>query len=86
MLGSLGHSQKWPTSGRIGYVTPAVWGVPNASERGTESALESALAHKCADWQHHPCCLGVPNASERGIKSAVAVRIGEENFLVGFFN
>ena len=31
-------------SGRIGYVTPAVWGVPNASARGTKSEV----AHKGA--------------------------------------
>ena len=28
------QNQKWPTSGQGGYITPAVWGVPTASERG----------------------------------------------------
>ena len=32
-LQSGGQNQKWPTVGRIGYVTPAGWGGPNASER-----------------------------------------------------
>ena len=29
-----GQNQKWPTNGQGGYITPAVWGVPTASERG----------------------------------------------------
>ena len=33
-LPSGGQNQKWPTSGQGGYITPAVWGVPTASERG----------------------------------------------------
>ena len=33
-LQSGGQNQKWPTSGQGGYITPAVWGVPTASERG----------------------------------------------------
>ena len=32
-LQSGGQNQKWPTSGQGGYITPAVWGVPTASER-----------------------------------------------------
>ena len=33
-LQSGGHHQNWPTSGQGGYITPAAWGVPTASERG----------------------------------------------------
>ena len=33
-LQSGGYNQKWPTSGQIGYLTPAVSGIPTASERG----------------------------------------------------
>ena len=29
-----GQNQNWPTSGQGGYITPAVWGVPTASDRG----------------------------------------------------
>ena len=29
-----GQHQRWPTSGQGGYITPAAWGVPTASERG----------------------------------------------------
>ena len=28
------QNQKWPTNGRIGYITPTVVGVPDAWERG----------------------------------------------------
>ena len=28
---SKGQNQKWCTCGRMGYITPAVWGVPYAS-------------------------------------------------------
>ena len=33
-LQSGGQNQKRPTNGRIGYITPAFWMVPNASEQG----------------------------------------------------
>ena len=29
-----GQNQNWPTSGQGGYITPAAWGVPTASDRG----------------------------------------------------
>ena len=32
-----GQNQKWPTRGRIGYITPAIYGVPNASDRGGQN-------------------------------------------------
>ena len=41
-LQSGGQNQKWPTSGQIGYLTPAVSGSPTAAERGTKSEV----AHK----------------------------------------
>ena len=41
----------WPTCGQIGYITSAVWFVPN---KGTKSDV----AHMWADWLHNPCCLG----------------------------
>ena len=53
-LQSGGQNQKWPTSGQGGYITPAAWGVPTASERGTESGA----AHKWARWLHNPCRMG----------------------------
>ena len=36
-LQSGGENHQCPTSGRYGYITSAVWRVPNASERGRES-------------------------------------------------
>ena len=32
-LQSGGQNQKWPTSGQIGYITPAVWGSPTLRSR-----------------------------------------------------
>ena len=64
-LQSGGQNQKWPTSGQGGYITPAAWGVPTASERGAESEV----AHKGARWLYNPCRLGVPTASKRGAES-----------------
>ena len=45
-----GQNEQWPTRGRIGYVTPAVWGFANASQWGTRSAE----AHEGAGWLHQP--------------------------------
>ena len=45
-----GQHQKWPTSEQGGYITPAAWGVPSASERGAESQV----AHKWVKWLHKP--------------------------------
>ena len=67
-LQSGGQNQKWPTSGQIGYLTPAVSGSPTASERGAKSEV----AHKWANWLPHPCHIGEPHLSERGAKSEVA--------------
>ena len=65
-----GQSQQWPTNGQIGYLTLAVWGLPNASERGGKSA-----ARKWANRVQNPrtpAVEGVLNPSERGTKSVVA--------------
>ena len=32
--GGGGQNQRWSASGQGGYITPAAWGVPTASERG----------------------------------------------------
>ena len=39
MFHSAGQNQLWPTNGRIDCITPAVQGVPNASQRRTRSTL-----------------------------------------------
>ena len=51
------ENQKWPTSGQSGYITPAVSGIPTASER----RAKSKVAHLWAKWLHHPCRLGNPH-------------------------
>ena len=65
-LQSKGKNEQWPTSGQIGYITLAMWMVPNASERGTKSTM----AHKWADWLHHPCRAGGP---ERFMRHRAAI-------------
>ena len=52
------QNHKRPKSGQGGYITPAAYGVPTASERGAE--LE--VAHKWARWLHNPCRLGGPHS------------------------
>ena len=50
-LRSGGQNHRWPTSVPGGYITPASWEVPTASERGAESQV----AHKWAGRLHNPC-------------------------------
>ena len=67
-LQSEGQNQKWPTCGQIGYLTPAVSGIPSASERGAESEV----AHLWANWLPHPCRIGVPHRCRAGAEPEVA--------------
>ena len=69
-LQSGGQNQKWPTSGKIGYLTPAVSGSPTASERGAKSEV----AHLWANWLPHPCRIGEPHRFRAGGK----IRSGPE--------
>ena len=59
-----GQSHQWPTCGRIGYLTPAVMGFPNASKRGTKSEV----AHIGEDWLHRPYRLEGPQRFRGGDK------------------
>ena len=61
-LQSGGQNQKWPPSGQGGYITPAAWGIPSASERGTKSEV----AHLWARWLHNPYRLGDPHRFRAG--------------------
>ena len=61
-LQSGGQNQKWPTSGQSGYLTPAVSGIPTASQRGAKSEV----AHKWAKWLPHPCRIGEPHRCTAG--------------------
>ena len=72
-LQSGGQNQKWPTNGQGGYITPAAWGVPTASERGADSEV----AHKWAKWLHHPCRLGVPHRFRAGGKIRSGPQVGK---------
>ena len=53
-LQSGGQNQKWPTCGQGGYATPAVSGIPSATERGAKSEV----AHLWARWLRNPCSFG----------------------------
>ena len=72
-LQSGGQNQKWPTSGQIGYLTPAVSGSPTASERGAKSEV----AHKWANWLPHPCRIGEPHRFRTGGKIRNGPQVGE---------
>ena len=72
-LQSGGQNQKWPTSGQIGYLTPAVSGIPTAAERGAKSEV----AHKWANWLPHPCRIGEPHRFRAGGKIRSGPLVGE---------
>ena len=71
-LQSGGQNQKWPTSGRNGYLTPAVSGIPTASERGAKSEV----AHKWAKWLPHPYRIGHPHRFRAGGKIRSGPQVG----------
>ena len=68
-----GQNQKWPTSGQNGYLTPAVSGIPTASERGAKSEV----AHKWAKWLPHPCRIGDPHRFRAGGKIRSGPQVGK---------
>ena len=72
-LQSGGQNQKWPTSGQIGYLTPAVSGSPTAAERGGKSEV----AHKWANWLPHPCRIGEPHRCRAGGKIRSGPQVGK---------
>ena len=72
-LQSGGQNQKWPTSGQSGYLTPAVSGIPAASERGAKSEV----AHKWAKWLPHPCRIGDPRRCRAGGKMRSGPQVGK---------
>ena len=72
-LQSGGQNQKWPTSGQNGYLTPAISGIPTASERGAKSQV----AHKWAKWLPHPCRIGDPHRLRAGGKISSSPQVGK---------
>ena len=62
LLQNGGENQKWPTCGQSGYVTPAVSGIPTATDQGEISEV----AHLWARWLRHPCHLGDPHYFKSG--------------------
>ena len=72
-LQSGGQNQKWPPCEQNGYVTPAVTGIPTASERGATSEV----AHLWAKWLRHPCRLGDPHRFIAGGKIRSGPQMGK---------
>ena len=68
-----GDNEKWPTSGQSGHVTPAVSGIPTASERGAKSEV----AHFWAKWLRHRCRLGDPHRYRAGGKITSGPIVGK---------
>ena len=68
-----GGNQKWPTCGQGGYVTPAVSGIPTASERGAKSEVAGLWARGLC----RPCRLRDPHRFRAGgkIRSGAFVSI-----------
>ena len=61
-----GGEQKWSTSGQSGYITPAISGIPTASDQG--GGGDSEVVHKWAKWLRHPYRLGDPHRFRAGGK------------------
>ena len=58
-----GQNQKWPTCEQSGYVTPAVSGIPTASQRGGGNQKWPT----CGQGGYvTPAVSGIPTASEQG--------------------
>ena len=71
-LQSRGQNQQWPACGQMGFITLALRGVPNASQRGG-GGISSGLHVGRFTSSPLPCAVwGVPNRSKRGTKSAGA--------------
>ena len=71
--GGGGENQRWCTSGQGGYITPAAWGIPTASERGAKSEG----AHKWARWLHNPCPLGDAHRFRAGGRIRIGPQVGK---------
>ena len=76
-LQSGGQNQKGSTCEQTGYVSPAVSGIPTASERGPKSEL----AHSWAKWLCHPCRLGVLHRFRTSKKNQKWHTCGESGYV-----
>ena len=65
--------RRWPPSWRGGYITPAAWGVPTASEGGAGSEG----AHKWARWLNNLCRLRGPHRFRAGGKIRGGPNVGK---------
>ena len=67
-----GQNQQWPISGRIGYISAGLCGVPIACKRGGEPSV----AHKWVDWLQNTCCLGDSQRFKTGDKISSGPQVG----------
>ena len=72
-LHSGGQNQKWLGCGQSRYITPAISGIPTASERGARSEV----AHLWAKWLRHPCRLRDPLRFRAGGKIKSGPQVGK---------
>ena len=68
-----GLTQRWPTNGQGGYMTPAVPGSPSISEQRTRSEV----TQKWARWLHNPCRLGEPLRFRAGARIRIGPQMGK---------
>ena len=66
-----GKNENWPTSGEGGYITPAAWGVPTASQRGDKIRIGPQVG-KVATSPLPP--RGSPARHSRGTESELAFK------------
>ena len=68
-----GGDLQWPTSGQIGYITPAVSGGSQCFGAGTKSEV----ARTWADWLHKPRHLRGPQRFKAGDKIRSGPQVGK---------
>ena len=66
------QNQKWPTCGQSGYATPAVSGIPTASQRGGIRSGNQKWPTCGQGGYVTPAVSGIPTAAEQGGKSEMA--------------
>ena len=76
-LESGAQNHKGPTCVQTGYLTPALSGIPTASQRGAKSEV----AHLWAKWLCHPCRLGDPHRLRAGGQNQKWPTCGQNGYL-----
>ena len=72
-LWSAGKNQKSPRGGQVGYITPAVGGVPEALKR----RIRAEVAKKWVDRPHQNCRIAGPQHFRAGNKIRSGPEVGK---------